>query len=105
MCLPPSQVRAEWPTSHIVWRTAPQTRTELETGKPGAWHKEWAFKMHISQINAAARHVARYNSTLVDIIGVSWDLGASDVSATEESANTSYHRALPPLQASQYPAD
>ena len=51
--------------------------------------------MHISQINAAARHVARYNSTLVDIIGVSWDLGASDVSATEESVNTSYHRALP----------
>ena len=57
--LPPSQVRAEWPTSHIVWHTAPQTRTELETGEPGAWHKEWAFKMHIAQINAAARHVAR----------------------------------------------
>ena len=79
MCLPPSQVRAEWPTSHIVWRTAPQTRTELETGKPGAWHKEWAFKMHISQINAAARHVARYHSVLVDVKSFFRGLGASFV--------------------------
>ena len=61
-------VREEWPHSYIMWRTAPMTRVELETGAPGAWHKEWAFKMHIAQINAVARHVAAlYNIPLIDV--------------------------------------
>ena len=61
-------IREAWPSSYIIWRTAGQTRTELETGDPGAAHKDWSYRMHVTQINAAARHMAAFhNIPLIDV--------------------------------------
>jgi hypothetical protein len=35
------ELRKQFPKAYIMWRTAGQTRTTLEDGSPGAWHKEW----------------------------------------------------------------
>ena len=35
------ELRKQFPKAYIMWRTAAQTRTTLDDGSPGAWHKEW----------------------------------------------------------------